>query len=274
MMTRKRDLTRNGSHHGNGSPHGQSNASLSVGKEDFHLALLGEVGVGKSALTVKYITKRYINEYDPTLEGTYKKMDQIDAQEVIVHLMDTYDKEGRNPDRYLKWSDAFVVVYSITCRSSFERARAYLDTLANYHRITSKDKPIVLVGNKMDLERYRQVSKSEGSSLAAQHECAFYETSAAEEFTIVQHVFHAAVRDIIRERVRQMPLQPLIILEDDNPKHASPAKPQNEKTSSLPRISSNRNGLTQKLTRATEKTDKPKGNFKFFNRGFKIFNSN
>ena len=38
------------------------------------------------------MTKRYINEYDPFLEGTYKKVDSIDSQEAVVHLMDTYDK--------------------------------------------------------------------------------------------------------------------------------------------------------------------------------------
>ena len=41
------------------------------------------------------MTKRYINEYDPFLEGTYKKVDSIDAQEAVVHLMDTYDKVRR-----------------------------------------------------------------------------------------------------------------------------------------------------------------------------------
>ena len=49
----------------------------------------------RAALTVKYMTKRYINEYDPFLEGTYKKVDSIDAQEAVVHLMDTYDKVRR-----------------------------------------------------------------------------------------------------------------------------------------------------------------------------------
>ena len=51
---------------------------------------------------------------------------------------------------------------------------------------------------------FRQVSKSEGSSLAAQHECAHFESSAAEEFDVVQSVFHAAIRDVIRERVSEM----------------------------------------------------------------------
>ena len=65
------------------------------------------------------------------------------------------DSERKSPDRYLKWAHAFVVVYSITSRTSYDEARSYLDTIAQYQRITGKDIPVAVVGNKMDLERYR-----------------------------------------------------------------------------------------------------------------------
>jgi len=67
--------------------------------------------------------------------------------------------ERKSPDRYLKWAHAFVVVYSITSRSSYDEARAYLDTIAQYQHITGKDIPVAVVGNKMDLERYRSVRR-------------------------------------------------------------------------------------------------------------------
>ena len=52
-----------------------------------------------------------------------------------------------------------MVVYSITSRSSYDEARAYLDTIAQYQHITGKDIPVAVVGNKMDLERYRSVRR-------------------------------------------------------------------------------------------------------------------
>jgi GTPase SAR1 family protein len=55
----------------------------------------------------------------------------------------------------LKWADAFLVVYSITNRPSFEKAREYLDTITQYLKTNSKECPVALVGNKIDLERYR-----------------------------------------------------------------------------------------------------------------------
>ena len=69
----------------------------------------------------------------------------------------TQDNERKSPDRYLKWAHAFVVVYSITSRASYDEARSYLDTIAQYQHITGKDIPVAVVGNKMDLERYRSV---------------------------------------------------------------------------------------------------------------------
>ena len=70
-------------------------------------------------------------------------------------------QDDSNPDRYLKWAQGFLVVYSITSRASLERARRHLETLAAQQRLsgpgTQGERPVVLVGNKMDLERYRWV---------------------------------------------------------------------------------------------------------------------
>ena len=64
-------------------------------------------------------------------------------------------QEGSSPDRYLKWADGFIIVYSITNRQSYDMARTYLESVTQYQRITGKEKSVALVGNKMDLERYR-----------------------------------------------------------------------------------------------------------------------
>ncbi|EFX72579.1 hypothetical protein DAPPUDRAFT_254334 [Daphnia pulex] len=162
------------------------NRSGSQGTNEVNLALIGELGSGKSALTVKYITRRFINEYDPELEDTYSKPEHVDNQDILVRIMDTCDKEGKDPERYLKWADGYLVIYSIT-----------------------QDAPLILIGNKVDLERYRTVSKPEGSSLAHFYNAAFFETSAAEEFSSVERVFHEAIREVIREQERYMPIRSL-----------------------------------------------------------------
>lgn len=61
----------------------------------------------------------------------------------------------KKPERYLKWAHGFIVVYSIVCRTSFDQAAVYLDTGSKYQRLVGSEAPLVLVGNKADLERYR-----------------------------------------------------------------------------------------------------------------------
>lgn len=56
---------------------------------EIQIAMLGANGSGKSALTVKYITKRYIGEYDPNVEDTYCKQEVIGNSEYLLWIMDT-----------------------------------------------------------------------------------------------------------------------------------------------------------------------------------------
>lgn len=51
------------------------------------------------------------------------------------------------------------MVYSITSRVSLERARHHLETISQNNRLAGNDRPTILVGNKMDLERYRYGKK-------------------------------------------------------------------------------------------------------------------
>lgn len=192
-----------------------NNVNAKQENAEYNIAILGDLGVGKSALTVKYLTKRFIMEYDPTLEGTFAKSENINGQDIIVKLMDTYDTENSKQERYLAWANGFLVVYSITSRDSFEVTKSYLDSITNYLRITGKEWPIALVGNKVDLERYRTVSKAEGARVATQHDCSFHETTAAEDYESVQAAFHSLIREIARVKERQMPQCRLFISEDN-----------------------------------------------------------
>ncbi|NXC44557.1 RASLC protein, partial [Penelope pileata] len=180
-----------------------------------NVAILGCRGAGKSALTVKFLTKRFISEYDPNLEDTYASEELVDQQPVLLKVMDTADQDGPvNCERYLRWASAFLVVYSIDDRRSFEGCRPYLDVLARHARGCQRQSPVLLLGNKLDMEQYRQVTKAEGTSLASTFGCLFYEVSACQDFTAVQHVFHEAVREVRREAERGLPLRPLFIAEE------------------------------------------------------------
>ncbi|KAJ7309524.1 hypothetical protein JRQ81_007570 [Phrynocephalus forsythii] len=115
---------------------------------------------------------------------------------------------------YLTWAHAFIVVYSIDNRKSFEGCPPYLAILVLHLKTVQQESPVLLVGNKLDMEQYRQVSKAEGTSLATKYGCMFYEVSACLDFESVQHIFHEAMREVRREMERPMAIRPLFIMEE------------------------------------------------------------
>ncbi|XP_053491521.1 ras-like protein family member 12 isoform X1 [Ictalurus furcatus] len=183
-----------------------------------NIVVLGAVGSGKSALTVKFLTKRFISEYDPNLEDTYSSEEMVDQQPVLVKVMDTADQDGPvNCERYLAWASAFLIVYSIDNRLSFEVCQQYVEAVTLYTKGLHPEAPIILVGNKVDMERYRQVNKTDGATLAARFGCLFFEVSACLDFVSVQNLFYEAVREVRREAERSLSLRPLYISEDKAP---------------------------------------------------------
>nr|KAG5703653.1 hypothetical protein BaRGS_002527 [Batillaria attramentaria] len=165
-------------------------------------------------------------------------------------------QEDSDPARYLKWADAFVIVYSITNRQSFETAREYVESITQFLKQHSRDCPVALVGNKIDLERYRQVSKGEGAALATELECLFYETTAAEEYDYVAAVFTRLISDVHADKYGSL-LQPLIITEE----RATPRDPLHART----------RPKSPKGT-ADKKDEKNPQTKKNFSKLFKIFN--
>ncbi|XP_073852151.1 ras-like protein family member 12 isoform X5 [Macaca fascicularis] len=123
---------------------------------EVNLAILGRRGAGKSALTVKFLTKRFISEYDPNLEDTYSSEETVDHQPVHLRVMDTADLDTpRNCERYLNWAHAFLVVYSVDSRQSFDSSGSYLELLALHAKETQRSVPALLLGNKLDMAQYR-----------------------------------------------------------------------------------------------------------------------
>lgn len=89
--------------------------------------------------------------------------------------------------------DAYLLLYSITDRASFLRASELRIILRRCR--PAEHTPIILVGNKCDLVRRREVSSNEGRACAAVFDCKFIETSAAMQHN-VWDTFHGIVRQL------------------------------------------------------------------------------
>uniref|UniRef100_A0A8C4TKZ8 small monomeric GTPase n=1 Tax=Erpetoichthys calabaricus TaxID=27687 RepID=A0A8C4TKZ8_ERPCA len=236
--------------------------------KECNVAILGCKGSGKSALLVKFLTKRFISEYDPNLEDTYTSEDIVDQQPVILKIMDTADQEEpANMERYLNWANAFLVVYSIDNRRSFEVCHQYLESLCQCTKALHQERPIILLGNKLDMERYRQVSKSDGITMASKYGCLFFEVSACLDYDCVQHVFHEVVREIKKAAKRKLPIHPLFITEEKPAVALSSVTPISATCKEMPSIAQAKL-ITVKSSRAQSKRRAPTLTLL---KGFKIF---
>ncbi|PAA85765.1 hypothetical protein BOX15_Mlig023552g2 [Macrostomum lignano] len=162
---------------------------------EYKLVVLGSGGVGKSALTVQFVQGVFVEKYDPTIEDSYRKQVEIDSSQCMLEILDTAGTEQFTAmrDLYMKNGQGFLLVYSITSQSSFNDLAELREQIL---RVKDSDNvPIIVVGNKCDLEDERTVGKERGHSLARQWNCAFLETSAKAKLN-VQEVFFDLVHQI------------------------------------------------------------------------------
>nr|XP_028604895.1 GTP-binding protein Rit2-like [Podarcis muralis] len=154
-------------------------------------------------MTMQFISHRFPDYHDPTIEDAYKTQVRIDDEPAYLDILDTAGQAEFTAmrDQYMRGGEGFVICYSITDRQSFQEAAEFKELI--YRVRHTYDIPVVLVGNKIDLKEFRQVSREEGVNLARQYACPFFETSAALHFYI-DDVFHKLVREI-RKREKSLP---------------------------------------------------------------------
>lgn len=107
------------------------------------------------ALTVRYLTRRFIGEYRSKTDLLYKQTVVLDTGLLDVEIVDiSAENDDEFPMEQILWADACLIVYSITDRSSFEYAAR---SLAEIRQLQSP--PVAyLIANKADLDHLRQVS--------------------------------------------------------------------------------------------------------------------
>jgi len=145
--------------------------------DSWRIALLGDGGVGKTALAVQFTLNCFIETYDPTIEDAYRKQLLVDERMCLVEVIDTAGQEeyATLRDQWIREGQGFVLVYSIASRVSFERIEIFRQSI---DRIKRQTPVFLLVGNKSDKATEREVSYEEGAQLAQKYECNFFETSA------------------------------------------------------------------------------------------------
>lgn len=144
----------------------------------FKFIVVGDSGSGKSCMVLQFSDKRFEPVHDLTIGVEFaSKIVYVEQKQVKLQIWDTAGAETFQSltRSYYHSSSGVILVYDVTRRETFKHVQHWLSDI----RDRCHDKiAIILVGNKLDLDKRRTVSTAEGQSLAKHHGLLFCETSA------------------------------------------------------------------------------------------------
>ncbi|GAM17904.1 hypothetical protein SAMD00019534_010790 [Acytostelium subglobosum LB1] len=131
------------------------------------IVILGSGSVGKSAITIQYVNGEFIDQYDPTIEDMYRKIMELNGEHYMLEIMDTAGTENFlvMRDMYIRNGQGFILVYSIAARSTYYDLQSIKDQVCRVKDLPTCKIPMIVMGNKCDMESQRQVEAKEAEQL-------------------------------------------------------------------------------------------------------------
>ncbi|KAI3791872.1 hypothetical protein L2E82_05736 [Cichorium intybus] len=153
----------------------------------FKILLIGDSGVGKSSLLVSFISGP-VDDLPPTIGVDFKiKQLTVDGKRLKLTIWDTAGQERFRTltSSYYRGAQGIILVYDVTKRETFTNlSQVWAKEVDLYS--TNQDCVKMLVGNKVDKNSERFVSKEEGTTLAKELGCLFFECSATSQQNVHQ----------------------------------------------------------------------------------------
>ena len=146
--------------------------------ERINLFALGNAAVGKTSCIFRFCQNQFKEDYLTTvgIDFMAKNVPLPNNRTTKICFYDTAGEEKFRAISFnlIKTADGILLMYDITCKNSFKAIPGWIDSIK---QSKGEDFPIVLIGNKCDLEGKREVLKEEGEEVAQQNNLHFFETS-------------------------------------------------------------------------------------------------
>ena len=161
----------------------------------YKIVIIGDTNVGKSNILSRYLTNEFTSNTKSTVGVELGiKFLKIKNTSTKIQIWDTAGQERYQAitSSYFRGSDGCFIVYDITNETSFNNIEKWFDKI---HEENDKEIPVIIVGNKCDLENERKIPTEKAKEKAQNLKCAFYETSALKAINIGQ-IFEELVNTI------------------------------------------------------------------------------
>lgn len=146
--------------------------------EKINIITLGNATVGKTCFILRYTENFFQPVYLSTnsIDSQNKQITLPNSKTYNIVLYDTCGQERFKSIsfNFIKNADGVLLMYDITNKESFEEINNWMKSIIELKRINF---PVVLIGNKSDLEEKREVTKEEGENLAQLYGMSFFETT-------------------------------------------------------------------------------------------------
>uniref|UniRef100_A0A8C5QXI5 Ras-related protein Rab-43 n=1 Tax=Leptobrachium leishanense TaxID=445787 RepID=A0A8C5QXI5_9ANUR len=165
----------------------------------FKIVLIGDAGVGKTCVVQRFKSGMFVERQGNTIGVDFTmKTVEIQGKRVKLQIWDTAGQERFRTitQSYYRSANGAIIAYDITKRKSFASVPHWIEDVQKY---AGSNIVQLLIGNKSDMQEFREVELDDAKALAEHHEIiSIIETSAKDSSNVEEAFTKMATELMIR----------------------------------------------------------------------------
>ena len=145
------------------------------------ILIIGDSSVGKTSLITRYTNGTFKEEYLATVGlDYYSKNQEFNGQTIQIKLWDTAGQERYKAltQNYFRNAEGVLLAFDVTNEESFNNLKDWISSIKINMEAKNIFLPLIIIGNKIDMENDREISKENAENFAKRNNYKYFETSA------------------------------------------------------------------------------------------------